>query len=1090
MKNRLPIRLVPLILAILTLSPAVPFATDSPAARIPERDASVQWTPVLEDHARGAGDQTVSSHHEKAPDLLRLECSHGGGNRVLWRLTFAEPFVSQNNVLILYLDTDNDPDSGRQDPWVRGTDRMLTLVNGNAGGFVKSDAGLGKRTKASIDGPVVVFEDDLDILAERIRNARGLIIQDGSSAGTGRAASAGTAAAEASPFDWAFRAFVLSHTVAAPNDKDMTEWVAATLPIDPAKPRPREEGAGEKIAARDLSVRGTPETGLEIFFTTPEPVMTRVEGMETDAHPPHPEFLQNHRISVPVSVAGSRQSGRIVLLDELFNETGRVEIDMDEQARPEPERKTVKRGNFEVFLDVDGESLEATAGRLSSIRWPVSGGIPFPRGHLLSPRNVRLLDPGGTEREIQTEVLSPWPDGSIRWLLVEFIAELPADAGARFTLEYGADVRGQMPEMKLDLRHFDHPWIEQIEWDGGGSQMEFPGNQGAAVERFGPVHVIRTFEGPYHSDAFSVPFGYRARVHTYPGLPFTKTEHTLRVTGNDEFSRLESLRVLFPPEVATGPWSRPKKVPQFHPSATKAAQITKGEKEVGTLAESRRETGDVPGFIEFGDKKERSIVAVRNFSENWPKAFVWENNLLAVDLFPKLATDEYSDRPEPREMLYYCFDSGYYRLRRGVEKTHEILVARPRFAGEKLPDAESLAYWLDHPPVLRANPDWIDSTEAAGHIAPREEGRFEKYEEYQREGFVRVAKRREDLGEYGFMNFGDWYGERGKNWGNLEYDLGHALWLEWLRGGGYEYVRRAEEAASHMGDIDVVHASPDAMNVGRMWGHAVGHTGGYYPDGSLGMENFALRGFWDHGHTWCEGMLHLYLATGSPRYRANGMLVADQLAKYATVNYRMGTERTAGWPIMALVAAYEFAGDPYYINGAKIVARAAIKEQDPERGVWSHKIGECKHDPPHYGGKPFMTGVLITALSRLHRNLPNETGEDRSFRDEVAHSIVKGSDWMVNETWVDGEDGGGFIYAQCSSFEGKVSHAGAWMACEGLAYATEISGNPIYLERGTEAVATALQSPPPGLGKGLAMVMRSLPHFLAALEEKGLTSIE
>jgi hypothetical protein len=524
---------------------------------------------------------------------------------------------------------------------------------------------------------------------------------------------------------------------------------------------------------------------------------------------------------------------------------------------------------------------------------------------------------------------------------------------------------------------------------------------------------------------------------------------------------------------------------------------------VGTVAEGRRENGELPGFVELereiahgagspalGKGNERMLVVVRDFAENWPKAFVHDESRVAIDLFPKFATDEYSDRPEPREMLYPWFDEGFYKLRRGVEKTHEILVARRGYDGQGPPDAESLAYWLNHPPVLRADPGWVHSTEAAGRIAPRKPGRFERYESFVREGFEGIAVRREDLAEYGFMNFGDWYGERGKNWGNLEYDLAHALWIEWLRSGDDAFLRRAEEAAWHMGDIDLVHADPSAMNVGRMWVHAVGHTGGYYPEGSLGMESFSLRGLWDHGHTWCEGMLHLSLATGNPRYRANGMLVADQLAKYATVNYRMGTERTAGWPIMALVAAYEFTADPYYLNGAKIIAREAMKEQDPERGVWAHRIGECRHDPPHSGGKPFMTGVLITALSRLHRSLPEETEEERSFREEVATSIRKGADWMVNETWVDGEEGGGFIYAQCSSFEGKVSHAGAWMACEGLAYATEVSGNPVYLEKGTEAVATALHSDPPNLGKGVAMTMRSMPHFLAALESQGITGIE
>ncbi len=57
------------------------------------------------------------------------------------------------------------------------------------------------------------------------------------------------------------------------------------------------------------------------------------------------------------------------------------------------------------------------------------------------------------------------------------------------------------------------------------------------------------------------------------------------------------------------------------------------------------------------------------------------------------------------------------------------------------------------------------------------------------------------------LNFGDWYGERRVNWGNLEYDLQHGLFLQYVRTGQRRFFLRAEQAARHHIDVDVVHAT-------------------------------------------------------------------------------------------------------------------------------------------------------------------------------------------------------------------------------------------------------------------------------------------
>ena len=68
--------------------------------------------------------------------------------------------------------------------------------------------------------------------------------------------------------------------------------------------------------------------------------------------------------------------------------------------------------------------------------FPVTSGVPFPKGVLGSERQLRLLDGQGREAPLQVETLARWPDGSVKWALLDF----QAPAGGQYSLEYGAGV--------------------------------------------------------------------------------------------------------------------------------------------------------------------------------------------------------------------------------------------------------------------------------------------------------------------------------------------------------------------------------------------------------------------------------------------------------------------------------------------------------------------------------------------------------------------------------------------------------------------------------------------------------------------------
>ncbi|GAG12345.1 unnamed protein product, partial [marine sediment metagenome] len=63
--------------------------------------------------------------------------------------------------------------------------------------------------------------------------------------------------------------------------------------------------------------------------------------------------------------------------------------------------------------------------------YPVRGGVPFARGELTNAESLRLLC-GTEEVDCQVARLAVWPDGSLKWVKLDFFAT----PGQSFVLTY------------------------------------------------------------------------------------------------------------------------------------------------------------------------------------------------------------------------------------------------------------------------------------------------------------------------------------------------------------------------------------------------------------------------------------------------------------------------------------------------------------------------------------------------------------------------------------------------------------------------------------------------------------------------------
>ena len=82
---------------------------------------------------------------------------------------------------------------------------------------------------------------------------------------------------------------------------------------------------------------------------------------------------------------------------------------------------------FQAVLNVD-----ETAG-VSRTGTPLTAGVPFPKGLIYSDQDAQIAGVPG-----QFQTLSTWQDGSVKWLLCDFPADVTAHGRSTYYLTNGA----------------------------------------------------------------------------------------------------------------------------------------------------------------------------------------------------------------------------------------------------------------------------------------------------------------------------------------------------------------------------------------------------------------------------------------------------------------------------------------------------------------------------------------------------------------------------------------------------------------------------------------------------------------------------
>ena len=218
---------------------------------------------------------------------------------------------------------------------------------------------------------------------------------------------------------------------------------------------------------------------------------------------------------------------------------------------------------------------------------PVRSGVPFPEGALGSSKAMRLFDASGNEVMLQTRTLGRWPDGTVKWALVDFQADVAATSEAEFTLEYGSAVSrgtfdtplrvsedvdgitvdtgrlrirwdrlkfGPFSEITRDgERYVDSPHLVVTGTDGREYRSNNAEVETLEIEESGPVHCIVRVEGSHGSDDGGRLLRSVFRVHAYAGAGYVRVDHTFENDNSDrDFTGIESMYLRIGTEVGAG----------------------------------------------------------------------------------------------------------------------------------------------------------------------------------------------------------------------------------------------------------------------------------------------------------------------------------------------------------------------------------------------------------------------------------------------------------------------------------------------------------------------------------------------------------
>lgn len=523
--------------------------------------------------------------------------------------------------------------------------------------------------------------------------------------------------------------------------------------------------------------------------------------------------------------------------------------------------------------------IKETAG-VDRISEPVTVGVPFPRGLLTDVELLSISDPKTNTIPLQKEILSRWPDQSIKWILLDFIVNCPAKMTVNYCLNYvGLPSKSYLNDKvtiqndklcmtvdtdkaifsmdKKTFLPFSSVKISGLELiDAQNCSMVLKDDTREAlkpvinkmdIETSGFLRSTILVEGVFESRDRKEFAEFFSRLSFYAGKSIVKIDFTIRNPraakhpgglwdlGDDGSLYFDDLAFCFglnTKEDASIFWKTNVKenIKKLNETRIEIYQDSSGGENWDSVNHVNRYGKAMNSFKGYKVKSENTmlqegdranptvIVSSQNLGIGAAIKNFWQN-------FPK------SLEANKNKLILRLFPNQYndmFELQGGEQKTHTCYVEFNNSV-----DTVVSTDWINNPLVPLCTPEWYSDSMAIGYVAPM---RIDKNCDYQKlvnnvvKGENSVFKNREKIDEYGWRHFGEAYAEHEKvgykgqlepfvSHYNNQYDIIYGCILQVARTGELKWYGLMDDMARHVIDIDIYHTKRDrpAFNGGSFW---------------------------------------------------------------------------------------------------------------------------------------------------------------------------------------------------------------------------------------------------------------------------------
>ena len=764
---------------------------------------------------------------------------------------------------------------------------------------------------------------------------------------------------------------------------------------------------------------------------------------------------------------------------------------------------------------------------LKSLR-PVTGGVPLAQGVAPQGSNFVLYDEDNRPLPTQATVIARWKDRNARWVLLDFQAKPPPKGTAHFRLCWGRKIKTVNPQFPVQINGQEKPSLktENIVLkpvknallrisNRADLKLSLINNKGenctgivesVEVQTKGKLRSALVLKGAFRSLNGERVFGFQVYASVFAGLSKVYLEPQILI--DSEKGMMQHIQALkF--EIIPLQTIRSYKIggkPGWSGKPSSPLRLLQTDDESYRFEGADGRGTKAPGWAEIEDGQGAIAIALRDFWQQWPKSIEVDSKSLKVGLLPEFDKSDFKNM-KPWYKYQYLFEDNFYRLRTGQAPRWRIWL-------DLEGDGSSLVKHVNSPLIPSTDPAQAIATGVWGYIAAAGSQGINKYDDWAdnlfHNGYCNSIKKQRD---YGQMNWGDWFGERGCNWGNHEYDTAKHMLIQFTRTGGPKYFYTGDTAARHTSEVDVIHFINDDLKKhfeedigdrpdypvrpGMVHQHCVGHVSGFYSVErirelyvSLGIGNskrpYLCLDPYNLGHIWTQGMVYDYFLTGDPWMKETVEKIGENLVKLVEqrkFNFKTGSHvgRRNGWTMLAIAGAYELELNERYLNAMKLLADDAISDQNPQCGGWLWRLpaGHCNCKTKHIGEAGFISSIRINGLCRYYQL----SGDER-----IPEVIKRAVTHLNNDTWI--EQRNDWRYTSCPE-TGPVGQTGVTIMA--LVNSVKLNREPKHLRILRKAWDTKFErlltapAARPGLGKTYSTIMYGSPEamnlFVNGLEQ-------